>query len=78
MVKQPSEGFFKKDAMRNFARFTKKHLCQCQFCRIYENTFLQNNTGRLILIIAVSIVAKGVLSNENVNYDKQTKAYVLI
>ena len=22
------QGFFKKDAMRNFAKFTRKHLCQ--------------------------------------------------
>ena len=66
MVKQPSEGFFKKDVLRNFAKFTRKHLCQ--------NLFL----GRLILIIAISIVAKGVLANETVNYDTQTKTYVLI
>ena len=33
---------------------------------------------KLIVIIAVSIVAKGVLANETVNYDTQTKAYVLI
>ena len=35
---------------------------------------MQNNTGLLILTIAVSIVAKGVLANEAVNYDIQTKA----
>ena len=40
--------------------------------------FLQNSTGRLLLIIAVSIVAKGVLVNETVNYETRTKAYVLI
>ena len=30
------------------------------------------------MIIAVSIVAKGVLANETANYDTKTKAYVLI
>ena len=27
MKKQPSEGFFKKGSMRNFAEFTKKDIC---------------------------------------------------
>ena len=31
MQKQPSEGFFKKRVMRNFAEFTRKHLCQKPF-----------------------------------------------
>ena len=52
------------------------------FCyEIYEicrSTFLQNTTGRLLLIIAVSIVVKGELTNETVNYDTKTKAYVPI
>ena len=39
----------------------------------FERTpFLQNSTGRLLLNITVSIVVKGVLANETVNYD--TKA----
>ena len=29
--KQPSEGFFKKGVMRNFAEFTRKHLCRNLF-----------------------------------------------
>ena len=28
MQKQLSEGFFKKGGMRNFAKFSRKHLCQ--------------------------------------------------
>ena len=47
MQKQPSEGFLKKGAMRNFAEFTRKHLerniflvFSCEFCKIYKNTFL--------------------------------------
>ena len=83
--KQPFEGFFKKGVMRNFAEFTRKHMYQnpflvfsCEFCEIARTLFLQNSTGRLLLIIAVSIVAKGVLVNETVNYETRTKAYVLI
>ena len=48
------------------------------FVELVSTPFLQNSTGRLILIIAVSIVAKGVLAKETVNYDTKTKAYVLI
>ena len=40
----------------NFAKFVKTH-------------FLQNTTGRLLLVVAVSIVVKGELANENLNYD---------
>ena len=29
--KQPSEGFFKKGVMRNFAKYTRKHLCRNLF-----------------------------------------------
>ena len=31
MRKQPSEGFFKKSVMRNFAEFTRKYLCRDLF-----------------------------------------------
>ena len=86
MVKQPSAGFYKKDVMRNFAEFTKKKsvpesLFWCflvNFTEFLRTPFLQNSFEQLLLIIAVSIVAKGVLANETVNYDTQTKTYVLI
>ena len=42
------------------------------FAKFVRTPFLQNSTGRLLLIIAVSIVAKGVLANETVNYDTKT------
>ena len=42
------------------------------FAKFVRTPFLQNSTGRLVLIIAVSIVAKGVLANETVNYDTKT------
>ena len=81
MQKQPPEGFFKKGAMRNFAEFTRKHLYRnpfwcflVNFAKFARTPFLQNSTGRLLLIIAVSIVVKGVLANETVNYDSKTKA----
>ena len=51
----------------------------CEFCEICKSTFfLQNSTGRLLVIIAVSMVAKGVLGKETVNYETKTKAYVLL
>ena len=42
------------------------------FAKFVRTTLLQNTIGQLLLIIAVSIVVKGVLGNETVNYD--TKA----
>ena len=53
----------RKGVLRNFAKFTGKHLCQslyfnkvaglrpegCEFCEISKNTFLQNKSGRLRL-----------------------------
>ena len=84
MMKQPSKGFFKKDVLRNLTEFTRKHLCQnllvfsCQFCRIWKSTFFAEQYRTTDSIIAVSIVGKGVLANETVNYDTQTKTYALI
>ena len=49
----------------NFRKFVRTH-------------FLQNTTGRLLLTIAVSIVVKGELANEDINYDAKSKAYVPI
>ena len=51
----------KKGVLRNFTKFTGKHLCQslsfetlaqdfsCEFCKICKNTFIQNTSGQLIL-----------------------------
>ena len=104
MQKQPSKGLFKKSVMRNFAEFTRKHLCcnlffdkvklcrssdslktslwrRCflvNFAKLVRTPFLQNKIGRLLLIVAVSIVEKGELANENFNYDTKIKAYVPI
>ena len=104
MQKQPSKGFFKESVMRNFAEFTRKHLCRNLFfdkvklCRsstslktslqrrcflvnfgkFVRTPFLQNTTGRLLLITAISIVVKGEQTNENLIYHTKTKAYVPI
>ena len=48
------------------------------FVKFVRAPFLQSSTGRVFLIIAVSVVAKGVLANGAVNYDTKTEAYVLI
>ena len=48
------------------------------FAKFVRTPFLQNTTRRLLLIIAVSIVVKGELANENLNYDTKIKAYVPI
>ena len=71
--------------MRNFVEFTREHLYRnffwcflVNFAKLARTLFLQNSSGRLHLIIAVSIVAKGVLANETVNYETRNKAYVLV
>ena len=48
------------------------------FVKFVRKPFLQNTIGRLLLIIAESIVVKGELVNENLNYDTKTKAHVPI
>ena len=71
-------GSFKKDIMKNFAELTRNYLNRnpslvflVNFAKFARTTFLQNNTGRLFLIIMVSTVAKGVLANETVNYESK-------
>ena len=55
--------------------------CRCflvNFAKFVRTPFLQNTTGPLLLIIAVSITVKGELANEDLNYDTKTKVYVPI
>ena len=47
------------------------------FAKFVKSLFLQNTTGRLLLIILVSILVKRELANEAVNYDTKAKAYVM-
>ena len=85
MQKQPPEVFFKKSVMR-ISQNSQENIYNgisfwcflVNFKKFARTPFLQNSSGRLLLIIAVSIVAKGVLANQNVNYETRTKAYVLI
>ena len=46
--------FYKEGVLRNFARFTGKHLCQRLFFNKVRpaTPFLQNTSGRLLLFIA--------------------------
>ena len=43
------------------------------FAKFVRTSFLQNTTGRLLLVISVSMVMKGELANEAVNYDTKLK-----
>ena len=43
------------------------------FAKVVRTPFLQNITGRLLLIIAVSIIIKGELAKESVNNDRKLK-----
>ena len=83
MPKQPSEGFFKKRCYEKFHKIYMKTsepkslflAFSCEFCENFKNTLFAEQYRRLPLIIAVS---KGVLANENVNYDTKTNAYITI
>ena len=46
------------------------------FVTFVRKPILQNSTGELLLIIAVSIGTKGVLANKAVTYDTKTKVNV--
>ena len=49
-----------------------------KFAKFVGTHFLQNTTGRLLLIIAASVVVKRELASKTVNYDTKTKPYVPI
>ena len=49
-----------------------------KFAKYVGIPFLQNTTGRLLLIIAVSIVVKGKLAGETASYDTKAKGYAPI
>ena len=77
------EVFCKKDGLRNFAKFTGKYLCQSLFlqkrlwhkcfpvnlAKFLRTPFLQNTSGRLLLLLAFQkqppevFYEKGVLEN---------------
>ena len=43
------------------------------FAKFVRTPFLENTTGRLLPIIAVSMVMKGEWANETVNFDTKLK-----
>ena len=53
--KQPPM-FCKKGVLRNFAKFTGKHLCLSLFFN--ETPFLQNTSGRLLLTIGIRLLIR--------------------
>ena len=91
MQKQPPEAFFKKFVIRDFAEYTHTHthththtqnMCQNPFfgfllgiLGICKNIFFGEQHRA---IIALSLVAKGLLGNETINCETKTKAYVII
>ena len=74
--------FFDKVKLCRSATSLKTSLyCRCflvNFAKFVKKTFLQNTNGRVLLIIAISIVLKEELANETVNYDTKTKPYASI
>ena len=67
MEQQYSEAVFqrcsmKKDVLGNFTKFTGKHLCQSLFfskvagLKFLRTSFLQNNSGRLLLSIQRAVI----------------------
>ena len=75
-----------KKVLWEFSQNSQENICSgipfwcflVNFAKFARASFLQNISRRLLLIIAVSIVGKGVLANQTANYETRTKAYVLI
>ena len=75
--KQPPKMLFKKGALRNFAKFTGKHLCQSlifnkagglEFCEFSKNTFSTEHlqtTDSVASCISFSIKARILLQSLN-------------
>ena len=50
----------------------------CEFCEICKNTFFAEHDRETLSDYSSINVVKGELANENLNYDRKTKAYVPI
>ena len=76
------ESFFDKAKLCRSATSLKASLQRkcflVKFAKFVETPFLQNTTERLLLATPVTIVVKGELANETVNYVTKTKGYVQI
>ena len=76
----------KKKVLREISQNSQENICNgisfwcflVNFAKFVKTPFLQNSSERLLLIIAVSIVAKEVLVNQTENYETITKGHVLI
>ena len=68
MQKEQSEGFFKKDFMRIFADFAKKHLWVCYFIKIesVKQVFLGENCSNTFFAGHHRATASD-CSNSNIN-----------
>ena len=82
MQRRLSEGFFKRDVMRNFAEFARKNMCRNLFFGVFlvKITFFaeKHQTTASEYSSINSSVGSTVLVNETVNYDTKAKAYLLI
>ena len=71
MQKQPSKGFVKKGAMRNFSKLTRKHPCR----NLFFDKIDQNSVDlQLIKKRRCFLVNFGKLVNETMSYDTKLKA----
>ena len=74
-----AEAAIRRDVTRNFAVFTRKHLCQNLFlvniAKFVRTPFLHQMTASYYSSININ---EGSISKQNLNYDTKTKAYVLI
>ena len=50
----------------------------CEFCEICKNIFFAEHNGATVSDYSSIKVVKGELVNENLNYDRETKAHVPI
>ena len=58
----------KKGVIRNFAKFTGKHLCQSLFFNKVAGPFLQNTSKRLLVVVAVMKTSYRKLDPKIINY----------
>ena len=71
--------FLDKVELYRFASSLKRGLYRryvlVNFTKFVRTPFSQNTTGRMLLVIAVPMVAKEELANKTVNYNTKTKAF---
>ena len=65
--------FIKNISAASLKTFLQRRRFLVSLAKFVRTPFLQNTTGRLLLIIAASMVMKGESANETVNYDTKLK-----